>query len=182
MSLKIKTVIWAVENSQIRQIKGLRHLSYCQQLAHLHMYSQQRRRERYMIIYVWKVLEGLVPNCGITTKNHIRRGRLCIISPVKQSAPACIKTIRYSSFAIKGRQLFNIMPYYIRNMRGCSTLEFKNALDSFLANIPDEPRLLVPGHQKFCRAETNSLVDVLAAYREGLPRAEEILVDDQVGR
>ena len=169
-----------VARNFIRQIKGLRHLSYWQQLAHLHMYSQQRRRERYMIIYVWKVLEGLVPNCGITTKDHIRRGRLCIIPPVKQSAPARIKTIRYASFAIKGPQLFNIMPYHIRNMRGCSTLEFKNALDSFLANIPDEPRL--PGHQKFCRAETNSLVDVLAAYREGLPRSEEILVDDHVGR
>ena len=72
------------------------------------------------------------------------------------------------------------MPHHLRNMKGCSTLEFKNALDSFLANIPNEPRL--PGHEKFCPAETNSLVDMLAAYKEGLARAEEILVDDHVGR
>ena len=84
-----------VARNFIRQIKGLRHLSYWQQLAHLHMYSQQRRRERYMIIYIWKILEGHVPNFGISINYHIRRGRLCVIPTVKQSAPASIKTIRY---------------------------------------------------------------------------------------
>ena len=168
-----------VARNFIRQIKGLRHLSYWQQLAHLHMYSQQRRRERYMIIYIWKILEGHVPNFGISINYHIRRGRLCVIPTVKQSAPARIKTIRYASFAIKGPQLFNTMPEHIRNMKGCSTLEFKKALDSFLENVPDEPR--IPGHQKFCRADSNSLVDMIAAYRQGLPRAEEYLVDEHVG-
>ena len=71
------------------------------------------------------------------------------------------------------------MPEHIRNMKGCSTLEFKKALDSFLENVPDEPR--IPGHQKFCRADSNSLVDMIAAYRQGLPRAEEYLVDEHVG-
>ena len=31
-------------------------------LSHLKLYSLQRRRERYAIIYVWKILEGHVPN------------------------------------------------------------------------------------------------------------------------
>ena len=62
------------------------------------MYSQQRRRERYMVIYMWKVLEGLVPNFGnIAHHNHQRHGRLCVLPRVKPSAPARIKTIRYPS-------------------------------------------------------------------------------------
>ena len=145
---------------------------YWQQFSHLHMYSQQRHRERYPIIYVWKILEGLVPNCGITPKDDIRCGRLCIIPPVKPSAPAPMQTIRYSCFAIKGLQLFNMMPHHLKNMTGCSTLKFKNALNSLLANILNKPRL--PGLHKFCREQTNSLDDVLVAYIEGLPRAEDL--------
>ena len=29
------------------------------------MNSQERRMERYRIIYVWKILEGFAPNCGV---------------------------------------------------------------------------------------------------------------------
>jgi len=29
------------------------------------MYSQERRMERYGIIYTWKILEGVAPNVGI---------------------------------------------------------------------------------------------------------------------
>ena len=63
-------------------------------------------------------------------------------------------------------------------MTACTTLEFKKALDDFLAVIPDEPR--IPGYTKFCRAASNSIVDMLEACREGLPHHED-LVDDHVG-
>ena len=168
-----------VARNFIRHIHGMRKLNYWQQLAYLRLYSQQRRRERYIIIYLWKVLEGLVPNFGnIGINDHQRHGRLCIIPSVKQSAPARIKNIRYSSLAIKGPQLFNRMPAHIRNMTACTTLEFKKALDDFLAVIPDQPR--IPGYTKFCRAASNSIVDMLEACREGLPHHED-LVDDHVG-
>jgi len=29
------------------------------------MYSQEKRMERYRIIYTWKILEGIAPNVGI---------------------------------------------------------------------------------------------------------------------
>ena len=35
--------------------------NYWDRLSHLKLYSLQRRRERYAIIYVWKILEGHVP-------------------------------------------------------------------------------------------------------------------------
>ena len=37
-------------------------LSYSKHLELLKLYSLQRRRERYGIIYVCKLIEGLVPN------------------------------------------------------------------------------------------------------------------------
>ena len=47
------------------RIPSTHSMDYWTRLSHLQMLSQQRRMERYRIIYVWKVLEGLVPNCGL---------------------------------------------------------------------------------------------------------------------
>ena len=42
------------------------------------MNSQQRRLERYQVLYMWKVIKGLVPNPGITwTSADTGRGRVC---------------------------------------------------------------------------------------------------------
>ena len=50
----------------------------------LKLYYLQRRRDRYTLIYVWKILESIVPNLNIpiTCYNSIRRGRLCATSHV----------------------------------------------------------------------------------------------------
>ena len=47
------------------KIPELREESYWKRLQLLKMFSQERRLERYRIIYVWKILEGPVPNCGV---------------------------------------------------------------------------------------------------------------------
>ena len=39
--------------------------TYWKRLQILQMYSQERRMERYRVIYVWKILEGYAPNCGV---------------------------------------------------------------------------------------------------------------------
>ena len=54
-----------IQKSFTKKIPEVNHLNYWERLSHLKMYSQQRRAERYRIIYTWKVLEGLLPNCGI---------------------------------------------------------------------------------------------------------------------
>ena len=65
-------------------------LSYNEKLKAIKLYSLQRRRERYCIIYVWKVLEGLVPNFShpIIATLSDRRGRLCTISNVNVGSVA----------------------------------------------------------------------------------------------
>ena len=51
-----------------RNIKGMDGLNYAQRLKALNMYSAQRRHERYKIIYLYKIKNGLVPNISETQK------------------------------------------------------------------------------------------------------------------
>ena len=51
-----------IQRSFTEHITGLHGLEYSEQLVSLKLYSIQRRRERYCIIYVWKIIEGLVHN------------------------------------------------------------------------------------------------------------------------
>jgi hypothetical protein len=62
-----------------KKIPEVSHLDYWSRLKKLKMYSHERRTERYKIIYTWKVLEGMVPNCGINHTTRERRGRECTI-------------------------------------------------------------------------------------------------------
>ena len=63
-------------------IKGFFSFSYQERLSNLKIYSLQRRRERYIIIYVWKILENFVPNLVKPLQFYVsdRRGRLCSVS------------------------------------------------------------------------------------------------------
>ena len=45
-----------------KHIDGMHNLSYAERLKSLGIYSLQRRRDRYMAIYMWKILERKVPN------------------------------------------------------------------------------------------------------------------------
>ena len=56
----------SVQRSFTARIRSTGHLDYWQRLARMDLYSLQRRRERYIIVYVFKVIEGLVPNLGGT--------------------------------------------------------------------------------------------------------------------
>ena len=62
----------------------MRDCSYIDRLSLLRLYSLQRRRERNCIIYVWKIIEGLVPNFSkpIVCTHSERRGRYCVVSHV----------------------------------------------------------------------------------------------------
>ena len=132
-----------VQRNYIRKITGMHALSYWDQLKALSIYSLERRRERYLIIYAWRILEGHVPNITdadngqLTSKCHIRRGRLCVIPHVRNQAPQAIKSIRYASFGIHAPKLFNIIPANIRNTTGCSFDTFKRKLDKFLKIVPN---------------------------------------------
>ena len=52
-----------IQRSFTKHITGMQSLEYNERLVSLKLYSLQRRRERYCIIHVWKIIEGLVSNC-----------------------------------------------------------------------------------------------------------------------
>ena len=153
------TKLETVQRNFLKKIRNIHKLSYWDQLRHLKLFSLQRRRERYRIVYIWKILENLAPTVGeIKAMNHIRFGRYCYIPNIKSTAPARIKTLRYASFPIHAAQLFNSLPEDIRNLTGCSIDTFKSQLDCYLHTIPDEPQ--ITGYTAHRRASSNSIIDM----------------------
>ena len=68
-----------IQRSFTYRVRGLSELNYWERLQDLKLYSLERRRERYGIIYIWKVLQSLVPNFDervkVTSYVIERRGR-----------------------------------------------------------------------------------------------------------
>lgn len=149
-----------LQRSYLRRIAGMQAYNYWEQLKELKLFSLERRRERYIAIYIWRMLEGQVPNFEKTPVSfqwHQRRGRECHVPRVMASAPSSIQRVRYNSLSIKGPKIFNSLPMSIRNITGCEVETFKTQLDKYLAKVPDEP--LIPGYTRYRSANSNSLLD-----------------------
>ena len=143
-----------VQRSFTSRIAGMDELNYRERLARLRIYSQERRRERYATIFLWKVAMGLVEGYSLTFTNYGRRGRLCSVKDTPRTAPCQVRRARESSLAVKGAKIFNLLPAQIMNITSDKGSVFKTALDKYLARIPDEPTIVEEGRA----AETNSLL------------------------
>ena len=138
----------------LRRIKGTSN-NYWECLKQSKIYSLQRRRERYQIIYVWRILEGIVPNVNSSIKAYENRlGRLYHLSISKNQT----SKLRDCTLSVQGAKLFNVMPKSIRNLKNTPTEKFKNALDTHLKLIPDEPQ--IHGYTGCRRANSNSILDM----------------------
>ena len=137
---------------------GLEDQDYWERLQSLHLYSQERRRERYRIIFIWKVLQGYVKGYQISTNQNPRRGRLIVIPPFNPTAPASVRRAREASLSVQGAKLFNLVPRGLRDIQSGTVDQFKAGLDRWLATIPDQPT--IQGRQR--AAITNSLLDQVA--------------------
>lgn len=158
-----------VQKSFTRKINLDQHINYWDRLKALRLYSQERRRERYRIIYVWKVFENLVPSIahgdnGGILKLHARNGRTMSLPEVNNKVPSAIRKIRDSSLTVHGANLFNCLPKTIRNLSNCSIHGFKSKLDCFLSSIPDEPR--VTGYTQNCCSNSNSLAALVSRLNQ----------------
>ena len=134
-----------IQQSFIRKIKGVSH-NYHTALKQLNLYSLERRRQRYMAIQVWKILEGLSPNLngteGIKQQHGIphRRGRECHIFNLART-PSHLQTIRKQTIKCAGVKIFNELPKHIRNITDTSVNLFKSNLDKYLQSSNDTPHL-----------------------------------------
>ena len=137
------------------KVEGMDGLDYWERLKSLHLYSQERRRERYRIIFLWKVAQGLVQGYKATFTNSPRRGRLMQVSPLFNKALASVKKAKEASLQVRGAQVLNIIPRALRDIIVGSPELFKSKLDEWLATIPDQPT--IPDRPR--AAASNSLLD-----------------------
>ena len=151
----------SVSRNFTARISGLETADYWDRLKILKMYSQERRRERYRIIFVWKVLQGLVQGYPISSRQSPRRGRLVDVAKFCSSAPAAVKKAREASLSVHGAKLFNLLPRHIRDISTGTTDQFKRELDSWLECVPDQPT--TQGRQR--AAKTNVLIDQVQSRR-----------------
>ena len=155
-----------IENTQrafTRNIDGMEGLDYAQRLKKLSMYSVQRRHERYRIIYIYKIKEGLVPNVseshGLQFLPNERHGYTCKIPKFPLYKNKAV-IARNSSFALNASSLWNSLPKVIRNITGVRVNTFKRRLDAVLKFYPDEPRCSATGvYTNSLGRKSNSIYD-----------------------
>ena len=146
--------IESIQKMFTSQIKEVQHLPYWDRLKHLNLMSLQRRRERYCILHVFKILHQLTPNdLNFQFCYSKRRGLCCIIPPINKLSSMKAQSKYDNSFRVLGAKLWNCIPPHIRQK---STLtSFKSALTKFLLTLEDHPPVSGIVSQ-------NSLIDVLA--------------------
>ena len=131
-------LIEGVQRTFTNRISGLQHLNYWGRLAHLKLMSLQRRRERYVILMMWKILHKVVPNCyDITFKMTPRSGIIDVILPLAKSSTLRNQTLYYRSFAVQRPKLWNKVPNTVKTAQSFDS--FKISLSKFCALIPDNP-------------------------------------------
>ena len=115
--------------------------------------SLQRRRERYCIIHLWKIVKGIIENdLNFDFYDNLRLGIMARIPSINTTSSQRSKSLYDASFPVLGPRLWNIVPKQIKE---CSTLfTFKAYLDEFLRSFPDRPP--VPGY--VCQ-NNNSILD-----------------------
>ena len=111
---------------------------YWDRMQYLKIRSLQRRRERYSILHMWKVLNEKVSNdLNISFYESSRYGVQACVPSLNTSSSSKAQTLYDSSFAVVGPKLWNLVP---KSVKQCSSLNsFKSGLDNFLNGIPDCP-------------------------------------------
>ena len=144
-----------VARSFTTRVSGMEGLDYWERLAKLGMYSQERRRERYQIIFIWKLSQGLVGGYSLQFQHSIRRGTTVVVPPMAARSPVAVRRAKEASLQVKGARLYNLMPQNLRDIKDVNIDTFKSKLDSWLSGIPDQPT--IAGRQR--AALSNSLID-----------------------
>ena len=130
--------IESIQRTFTSKIEGYSDFTYWERLIHLRLMSLQRRRERYILLHLFKVLHDTAPNdpkINFTTSD--RRGVLAVVPTLSRTAKPRIQSMYDSSFAVLAPRLWNSLPKKIRQEETFG--KFKTALTRYCLAIPDEP-------------------------------------------
>ena len=136
-----------------RRIAGFHNMDYWERLSSLKLLSLQRRRERYMIIHVWKLLNKRAPNDINMEFNYNKRlGTKVRLPAFNKKAPLSAVTLYDSSFAVHAGKLWNTLP---EDITAITLLDsFKIYLGKFLRQFPDRPPV-----KGYTTQNRNSIID-----------------------
>ena len=116
-----------------------------------------------IVLYIWKIIQGRIPNFGIIWDHTVRRGRMITISKVNSKITKSALTLRDQSLSVHGGKLYNLLPREIRDFDRPKD-GFKVLLDSFLKDIPDQPLctgLYTAPTSSSNNRNSNSLIDLI---------------------
>ena len=106
--------IEAIQRTVTYKITEVQHLNNWERLHELKLYSLQRRRERYIIIYIWKITQHMVQNIDgtmghkIKTRKHPRHGTQCVIQYLTNRNPG--QSLQENAITVLGPRLHNSLP------------------------------------------------------------------------
>ena len=116
-------------------------LGFCvesERLRRFGLMSQERRVERYKMLYLRKMLIGKVPDLRVRVCKESRSGPILELNR-SQKGSDHVKVLRDRTLLVEGVCLYNVVPRRIREYNG-SYLGFKNCVDRWIGEIPDCPR------------------------------------------
>ena len=130
----------------------------------IQLYSLQRRRERYIIIYIWKIIYGAKYWWHIWAHNKNQKtsnwhGTPCVILYPTNRNPA--QSLQENAITVFGPRLYNSLPKYLREIESVTPEKFNFELDKFLDTIPDQPKM--PNY--VTASGSNSILDQLIHLR-----------------
>ena len=109
-------------------------MNYWDRPKHLDLYSLQRRRERYIVILVWKIYRGVIPNnINIIFQHSDRRGVTCLLPLGNSKYSTSINNMTFHSFSSTVAALYNAVPSEIKSIP--TLTKFKAALDKLIASF-----------------------------------------------
>eukprot|EP00116_Pleurobrachia_bachei_P001956 sb/3462218/ len=106
-----------VQRSFTRRIAECKGMTYWQRLQYLRISSLQRRRERYIILHMWKMLHGHISNdIGVQFTAGGRLGTRAVVPRIVKNSLAAAQTAYDGSFAVMGPRLWNCLPAQINQI------------------------------------------------------------------
>ena len=121
------------------KVNGMSNLYYWERLQFLQLYSLERRRERYLVIYTWKTLEGLVPNtCNLISTETRGHERKCMVIP---SSATVAKTANLIDNSLKQEDPNSLIVshYHLEIYQEFQLLFSRNTLTNFLKQSQMNP-------------------------------------------
>ena len=113
-------------------------MHYWDRLIHLSLMSLQRRRERFIILHMWKILNNRTSNdLEVQFVSRPRFGNLAVIPSKFPSSSAANQSLYDQSFAVQGPKLWNAIPYHLNVIDDLE--HFKDQLTKFMLSFPDKP-------------------------------------------